>query len=105
MPPLPTLPELDNDEVNNLFDSFGEDNVGEYDPPMEESIENGENESLVGGENESLVGDEDSFAGGDSDDEGKEAQLFINHEEHDEEWKMRRSLSLQWNRFLPLQHC
>ena len=83
MPPLPPLPELDNDEVNNLFDSFRDNNLGNYVPPIEEPIENGENELLVDGENELLVGDEDSFAGGDSGNEGEEAQLFINHEEHD----------------------
>ncbi len=71
MPFLPPLPDLDNDEVNNLFESFGDDNLGEYDPEIEEPINNGDNKYLLG--------DKDSLAGGDSDDEGKEAQLFLNH--------------------------
>jgi hypothetical protein len=77
MPPLPPLPELDNDEVNNLFDSFGDDNLGNYDPEIEEPIHKGYDELLAGYE--------DSLAGRDSDDEGQEAQLFLNHAEHDED--------------------
>ena len=71
MPPLPPLPDLDKDEIINSFQSFGDENLGEYDPEIEEPINNSDNKSLPG--------DKDSIAGEDSGDEGKEAQLFLNH--------------------------